>query len=283
MEKIIAARKILIVGAGLAAAYGVMKVIAKKSTEQESLNDNNPYIHTSDCVYFEYSESSTLSPVERKITIYEKAIKPVLDQILSFTGLIVLSPIYAGIAIAIKIDDPGPVFFTQKRVGKDGYYFFCHKFRSMKVNTPHDIPTHRLAAPEQYITRVGRVLRTTSLDELPQIWDIFRSKMSLIGPRPALWNQHDLIQLRAGSGCDGISANSVKPGLTGVAQIKGRDELELDVKAFYDREYVSVLRSGSLKGLAMDIRYFFRTIKSVLKHDGVIEGGTGSNNFCEKC
>ena len=163
--------------------------------------------------------------------VYESKIKPLLDQVLSFTGLILLSPLFGLIALAVYIDDPGPVFFTQKRIGKDKTYFMCHKFRSMRMSTPHDIPTHQLEDPDQYITRVGRVLRKASLDELPQIWDIFRQRMSVIGPRPALWNQNDLIILRSGVACDGIDANSVMPGLTGLAQIKGRDELELEVKS----------------------------------------------------
>jgi len=204
-------------------------------------------------------------------TIYEKYVKKGLDKSLSFTGLVVLSPLYAITALAIFIDDPGPVLFTQKRVGKDKQYFNLHKFRSMKMSTPHDVPTHMLENPENYITRVGKVLRKTSLDELPQIWNIFRGRMSVIGPRPALWNQDDLVAER-----DKYGANDVLPGLTGWAQINGRDELEIPVKAKLDGEYVKILRQGGFRALFFDVKCFVRTITSVLKHDGVVEGGTGS-------
>lgn len=202
--------------------------------------------------------------------MYEKVIKRLIDMILSACGLIVLSWLYLLIAIAIVIDDPGPVMFTQKRVGKDKTYFQLHKFRSMKMSTPHDMPTHMLENPDQYITRVGRFLRKSSLDELPQIWDIFTSRMTIIGPRPALWNQDDLVAER-----DKYGANDVRPGLTGWAQINGRDELEIPVKAKLDGDYVKVLKAGGWKAFSMDIKCFFGTIISVLKHDGVVEGGTG--------
>ena len=174
-----------------------------------------------------------------------------------------LLPVFLIIAIAIVIDDPGPVFFRQKRVGKNKKLFWLHKFRSMKVKTP-DIPTHLLENPEQYITRVGKFLRKTSLDELPQVYDILFGKMSIIGPRPALWNQDDLIAER-----DKYGANDITPGLTGWAQINGRDELEIPVKAKLDGEYVEKMSFG------FDCKCFFGTITSVLKHDGVVEGGTG--------
>lgn len=202
--------------------------------------------------------------------MYEKVFKRLIDIILSACGLIVLSWLYLLIAIAIVIDDPGPVMFTQKRVGKNKTYFRLHKFRSMKMSTPHDMPTHMLENPDQYITRVGRFLRKSSLDELPQIWDIFTQKMTIIGPRPALWNQDDLVAER-----DKYGANDVRPGLTGWAQINGRDELEIPVKAKLDGDYVAVLKKGGFKAFAMDIKCFFGTIISVLKHDGVVEGGTG--------
>ena len=178
-------------------------------------------------------------------------------------GGIVLLPVFFVIAIAIVIDDPGPIFFKQKRVGKNKKLFWLHKFRSMKVKTP-DVPTHLLENPEQYITRVGRFLRKTSLDELPQVYDILFNKMSIIGPRPALWNQDDLIAER-----DKYGANDIKPGLTGWAQINGRDELEIPVKAALDGEYVKKMC------FSFDCKCFFGTIKSVLKSDGVVEGGTG--------
>lgn len=196
--------------------------------------------------------------------IYDRYIKRAIDVVLSFGGLVVLSPIYAGIAIAIKIDDPGPVFFTQKKVGQNKEFFKIHKFRSMKMSTPHDVPTHMLGDPDQYITRVGKFLRKHSLDELPQIWDIFIGNMSVIGPRPALWNQDVLIAER-----EKYHANDVKPGLTGWAQINGRDELEIPVKAKLDGEYVEK------ESLLFDIKCFLGTIGSVLSSDGVVEGGTG--------
>ncbi len=199
--------------------------------------------------------------------MYAKVIKRMIDIVLSFLALIFLSWLYLGLIIAIKIDDPGPAFFNQKRVGIHKTFFKLHKFRSMKMSTPHDIPTHQLDNPEQYITRVGKFLRKTSLDELPQIWDIFVGKMSIIGPRPALWNQDDLVAER-----DKYGANDVKPGLTGWAQINGRDELEIPVKAKLDGEYVEKLSFG------FDLRCFFGSIFSVLKSDGVVEGGTGELN-----
>ena len=195
--------------------------------------------------------------------MYKHFFKRLIDIVLSFIGAVVLLPAFVIISIAIVIDDPGPVFFKQKRVGKNKKLFWLHKFRSMKVKTP-DIPTHLLTNPEQYITRVGKVLRKTSLDELPQIYDILFNKMSIIGPRPALWNQDDLIAER-----DKYGANDVKPGLTGWAQINGRDELEIPVKAAFDGEYVEKM------SFMFDCKCFFGTITSVLKSDGVVEGGTG--------
>lgn len=196
--------------------------------------------------------------------MYKQFIKPLFDFILALMGIIVLIPVWVFLVIAILIDDPGPVFFTQKRVGIHKKFFKILKFRTMKVSTPHDVPTHMLENPDQYITRVGRILRKTSLDELPQIFNIFAGQMSVIGPRPALWNQDDLIAER-----DKYGANDVKPGLTGWAQINGRDELEIPVKAKLDGEYVQKISFG------MDLKCFFGTIGKVLKHDGVVEGGTG--------
>jgi O-antigen biosynthesis protein WbqP len=187
------------------------------------------------------------------------------DFFCSLLALIILSPLFLIIVIAIKIDSKGPVLFKQKRVGIHKTHFNILKFRTMKIDTPKDIPTHQLKNPEQYITRVGKFLRKTSLDELPQIWNIFVGQMSIIGPRPALWNQYDLIEER-----DKYGANDVPVGLTGWAQINGRDELPIKVKAKLDGEYVSHI------GPVMDIRCFFGTIFSVLKGDGVREGGTGS-------
>ncbi len=196
--------------------------------------------------------------------MYQKFGKRLLDIVLSACGIVVLAPVYLILAIAIKIDDPGPVFFRQKRVGIHKTHFQILKFRTMKMNTPKDTPTHLLENPQQYITRVGRVLRKLSLDELPQIFQIFTGEMSIIGPRPALWNQFDLIEER-----DKYGANDVRPGLTGWAQINGRDELPIDVKARLDGEYVQNL------SFLFDCKCFFGTIVSVLKSDGVVEGGTG--------
>lgn len=196
--------------------------------------------------------------------IYDRYIKRAIDIVLSFGGLVLLSPVYAIIALAIVIDDPGPVLFTQKRIGKNKEYFKLHKFRSMKMSTPHDVPTHMLDNPEQYITRVGKFLRAHSLDELPQIWDIFIGNMSVVGPRPALWNQDILVAER-----DKYGANDVKPGLTGWAQINGRDELEIPVKAKLDGEYVQKI------GIRMDIKCFLGSVHVFGKDDSVVEGGTG--------
>lgn len=190
-------------------------------------------------------------------------IKRIIDIVLSLIGLIVLSPIFFLLVVAIKIDSRGPVLFKQKRVGVNKSYFNILKFRTMRIDTPKDTPTHLLENPEQWITRVGKFLRKTSLDELPQIWNIFVGEMSIIGPRPALWNQYDLIEER-----DKYGANDVRPGLTGLAQINGRDELSIEVKAGLDGEYVGTI------GFWMDVRCFFGTLVSVLKRDGVVEGGS---------
>lgn len=196
--------------------------------------------------------------------MYRKFGKRNLDILLSACGIVVLSPVYLLVALAIKIDDPGPVFFYQKRVGIHKTHFNIMKFRTMRMDTPKDCPTHLLKNPEQYITRVGKLLRKTSLDELPQIFQIFTGKMSVIGPRPALWNQFDLIEQR-----DHYGANDIRPGLTGWAQINGRDELAIDVKARLDGEYVRKL------SFLFDCKCFFGSVVAVLKHDGVVEGGTG--------
>lgn len=191
-------------------------------------------------------------------------IKRLIDIVLSLSGLIVLSPLLLVLSIAIKIESKGPVFFKQKRVGQHKSHFYILKFRTMRIDSPKDIPTHLLENPDQWITKMGRFLRKTSLDELPQLINILKGEMSIIGPRPALWNQYDLIAER-----DKYGANDVRPGLTGWAQINGRDELPIEVKAKLDGEYVKKL------GLSMDLKCFFRTIWSVLKSDGVVEGGTG--------
>lgn len=190
--------------------------------------------------------------------------KRAMDIVLSGGAIVVLSPLLAGISIAIKLDSPGPILFKQKRIGKNKELFEIWKFRSMRTDTPKDMPTHMLNNPDAFITRTGKFLRKTSLDELPQIFNIFVGKMSVIGPRPALWNQDDLVAER-----DKCGANDVTPGLTGWAQINGRDELEIPVKARFDGEYVEKM------GFLMDAKCFLGTIGSVLSHDGVVEGGTG--------
>ena len=197
--------------------------------------------------------------------MYQKFGKRFLDIVLSACGILVLAPVFALLAIAIKADDPGPVFFRQKRVGIHKSHFQIMKFRTMKMDAPSDVPTHLLENPEACITRVGKILRKTSLDELPQIFQIFTGEMSIIGPRPALWNQFDLIEER-----DKYGANDIRPGLTGWAQINGRDELPIDVKAKLDGEYVQKM------SFLFDCKCFFGTIISVLKSDGVVEGGTGT-------
>ena len=200
--------------------------------------------------------------------MYQHGIKRMGDFLLSSLALLILWPIFLILAVAIKLDDPGPVFFRQKRVGLHKEYFWILKFRTMKMCTPHDMPTHLLEHPEQYITRVGNILRKTSLDELPQILQIWTGKMSIIGPRPALWNQYDLIELR-----DQYGANDIRPGLSGWAQINGRDELPIEVKARYDGEYVEKM------SFLFDCKCFFGTIFKVLRRDGVVEGAqdtTGS-------
>lgn len=202
--------------------------------------------------------------MQKRIRTYTP-IKRMIDVLLSGIGILVLSPILLILCIAIKLDSPGPILFTQKRVGIHKSYFQIYKFRTMRTDTPKDMPTHMLSNPEQYITRTGSFLRRTSLDELPQIFNIFKGDMSIVGPRPALWNQYDLIAER-----DKYGANEVLPGLTGWAQINGRDELEIPVKAKLDGDYVKKY------GLGMDLRCFFGTFVSVLRQDGVVEGGTGS-------
>ena len=249
--------------------FVLLKGIAWIKRDPADVNVQNPYLFP---LYVDTQLDASMAQAVRNMPVkpsytpsfYTVRIKSVLDTILSFLGLLLLSPVFLVVVFAIVLDDPGPIFFTQKLVGKGKTFFRLHKFRSMKMSTPRDVPTHQLSNPEQYITRVGKFLRKTSLDELPQIWDIFRGKMSVIGPRPALWNQADLVALR-----EQYAANDVKPGLTGWAQINGRDELEIPVKAKLDGEYI--LRQSFI----FDVKCFWGTVLSVLKHDGVVEGGTG--------
>lgn len=196
--------------------------------------------------------------------MYQRFVKRVLDIVLSLAGIVVLALPLAIISLAVKLDSPGPVFFRQKRFGIHKSFFNILKFRTMRTDTPKDMPTHLLNDPTRWITRTGAFLRKTSLDELPQLFNILAGQMSVIGPRPALWNQEDLIALR-----DEYGANDVMPGLTGWAQINGRDELPLDVKARLDGEYAKNI------SFAFDVKCFIGTVKSVLSHDGVVEGGTG--------
>lgn len=243
---------------GLTGSFAFNRRVVGKDPADLSVNNDNEYIRI----------------MGNKAGIgYEQRVKPVLDKVLSFCGLVFFSPLYLVIALIVVIDDPGPVFFTQKRMGKDKHFFMLHKFRTMKMSAPHDVPTHMLNHSEQYITRVGKVLRKTSLDELPQILDIFRGRMSIIGPRPALWNQFDLIAER-----DKYGANSVMPGLTGWAQINGRDELLISDKAKLDGEYVRRLKQGGIRAFLFDCKCFIGTIGAAIKHDGVVEGGTGNIN-----
>jgi O-antigen biosynthesis protein WbqP len=202
---------------------------------------------------------------------YKSYVKRLVDFILSLTGLIVLSPVFLLLIIAIKLDSKGPILFKQRRIGKDKSEFYILKFRTMKIDTPKDTPTHLLKNPESYITRVGKVLRKTSLDELPQIFNILKGEMSIIGPRPCLWNQYDLISER-----DKYGANELYPGLTGWAQINGRDELPIDVKSRLDGEYVWRI------SFLFDVKVFFFTILSVLKTDGVKEGASSQSERTPK-
>ena len=203
--------------------------------------------------------------------MYARYMKRPLDFIMSLAGIIVLSPVLLVIILCIKLSSPGPIFFKQKRVGIHKSHFNILKFRTMRIDTPKDVPTHLLENPEQYITGICRFLRKTSLDELPQLFNILKGDMAVIGPRPALWNQYDLIAER-----DKYGANDILPGLTGWAQINGRDELEIDVKARLDGEYVQKM------SFLFDCKCFFGTITSVLHHDGVVEGGTGELHRKEK-
>ena len=203
--------------------------------------------------------------------MYKHVIKRLIDLILSSVAIIVLALPMLIIAIAIKIDDPGPVLFKQKRVGKkkngEITYFMIWKFRSMKTSTPSDVPTHLLVDPDQYLTRVGRFIRKASIDELPQIYQVFTGKLSIVGPRPALWLQDDLIAEREKYG-----ANDINPGITGWAQINGRDALEIDEKARHDGEYTAAINAGNFKGFVMDMKCIFGTVAAVLMRTDIIEG-----------
>lgn len=271
-------------GAVLGTTFAVMSYIAKKqrdndkykndSSEQNPMykkkvifveDENDPMNADGKCGHLETVGERDYIP-----TFYEKYIKRGFDVILSFGGMVMLAPVYAVTAIAIKLDSPGPVIFKQKRIAQQTGYFTLYKFRSMK--TASDVPTHMLqnGGKSDNFTRIGKFIRKTSIDELPQLWSIFKSDMSIIGPRPALWNQDYLTAER-----DKYGANDVKPGLTGLAQISGRDELEIEEKARLDGVYAKSLKSSSIAGALMDIKIFMGSLKAVIKSDGVVEGGTG--------
>ena len=271
-------------GVTLGAAYTVMSYVAKKqrprTVYKNEPEEQNPMAGKK--VVFVESENDpvnadgkqghleAIGECSYKPTVYDRFIKRGLDKILSFGGMVVLSPIYAATAVAIKLDDPGPVIFHQKRVGKNKNYFQVSKFRSMKLDTPKNVPTHMLDNPDQYLLKSGKLIRKLSIDELPQLWNIFVGNMSVIGPRPALWNQDFLTAER-----DKYGANDIKPGLTGLAQAHGRDELEIPDKAKLDGEYAAALKKSSWSGFRMDMKVFIDSVKAVLKSDGVVEGGTG--------
>jgi len=255
-------RNSLLAGAIFTGMYYVMDKAAKIIADPVDINKNNLYLISN---RQEMDRDKTYAA-----TFYEKSVKIIIDKALSFGGLVLLSPLYAVIGLAIYLDDPGPIFFNQVRVGKNKHFFILHKFRTMKTSTPHDTPTHLLENPDIYITRVGRILRKTSLDELPQIWDVFRGKMSVIGPRPALWNQDDLVAEREKYG-----ANNITPGLSGWAQINGRDELDIYSKAVLDGEYTKQLHNGGWNAFYRDIQCLCSTIYRVIRQDGIVEGGDG--------
>ena len=273
------AKKILGVSCvALGTAFIGLNMVAKKK-KADSIYENEPeeknelegkrVIFVEDESYKENADGvrgylKEIGESNYKPSFYDKYVKRSIDVVLSFGGLVVLSPVMATIALAIKMEDPGPVLFTQKRMGQNKQYFKLHKFRSMKMDTPHDVPTHQLENPDQYITKVGKFIRAHSLDELPQIWDIFIGNMSVIGPRPGLWNQDLLTAER-----DKYNANDIKPGLTGWAQINGRDELEIPVKAKLDGEYIKN------ESLLFDAKCFLGTVSKVGHDDSVVEGGTG--------
>lgn len=279
IKKIIKVGSVILFG-----AFVVMRIIAKKQQaaayyEDEPLEQNQ--MKGKKVVFVEdeddevnadgkqgHLESTGL--VTHYPTFYEKFIKRGFDVVLSFFGMVFLAPVYAITAIFIKKDDPGPAMFCQKRVGENKRYFKLYKFRSMRLDTPKNVPTHMLDNPDQYILKSGKIIRKLSIDELPQLWNIFIGNMSIIGPRPALWNQDYLTAER-----DKYGANDIKPGLTGLAQIKGRDELEIPEKAKLDGVYANAIKASSISGLQMDTKILLGSVYAVLRSKGVVEGGTG--------
>ena len=276
---------LIVTGAVLGTTFAVMSYIAKKQRDNDKYkndpSEQNPMYKKR--VVFVKDENDPVNADGKRghleavgerdyiPTFYEKYVKRGIDVILSFGGMVVLAPVYAVTAIAIKIDSPGPVIFKQKRIAQQTGYFTLPKFRSMAKAS--DVPTHMLqeSGGQSNITKVGRFIRKTSIDELPQCWSIFKGDMSIIGPRPALWNQDYLTAER-----DKYGANDVKPGLTGLAQISGRDELEIEKKAKYDGVYADALKKSSWSGFIMDCKMFFGSISATLHRKGIVEGGTGA-------
>ena len=234
-----------------AGAFIFLQRLAKATKESDNTDADNEYLADPD-------EQAVPDDLPEP-TVYERFGKRALDKVLSFAGLVALAPAFAMIALAIEIDDPGPVLFKQKRVGKDKHFFEMHKFRSMKMSAPKDVPAEAFEDQEKYVTRVGRFLRKTSLDELPQLWDVFRGKMSLVGPRPVIWTTRELIHER-----DKYCANNVMPGITGLAQINGRDRLDNVKKAELDGQYVKSLRESLSGGFLTDLKCLKATPEAVL-------------------
>lgn len=276
-------KSIAVAGAALGTTFLIMRHIAKKQNEENKYADSaqqNPLYHKR-VVFVEnpdepknadgkHGHLEAVGDIEHTPTFYEKYVKRGLDIVLSFGGMLVLSPVIGVTSLAIKTEDPGSPFFKQKRIAQGNGYFDIIKLRSMKLSTPADVPTHMLENPQQYLLRSGQWARNHSIDELGQLWNIFRGDMSVIGPRPALWNQDYLTAER-----DKYGANDVKPGLTGLAQISGRDELAIEEKAKLDGVYTNALKESSISGFLMDIKLFIGSISSVLRSKGIVEGGMG--------
>lgn len=275
---------IKVTSAILAVTFVIMRIIAKKqkaAAYYENEIDEQNAMEGKKVVFVEDENDPAnadgvqghledVGEVAHYPTFYERYIKRAFDIVLSFLGMVCLAPVYAVTALAIKKDDPGSVIFCQKRVGENKRYFKLFKFRSMRLDTPKNVPTHMLDNPNQYLLKSGKLIRKLSIDELPQLWNIFVGNMSIIGPRPALWNQDFLTAER-----DKYGANDIKPGLTGLAQISGRDELAIPDKARLDGVYAEALKESSLSGLMMDTKMMFGSVYAVLKSKGVVEGGTG--------
>ena len=255
-KKIRAGLKIGAAALFLTGAAVFLERLAKAVKEPENIDDDNPYLEPS-YIGNGWDGPDALMQEPDEPTVYERFGKRALDKVVSFCGLVVLAPLFGLIAAAIEIDDPGPVLFKQKRVGKDKRFFEIHKFRSMMKSAPTDVPIERFEDQEEYLTRVGRFLRRTYLDELPQLWDVFRGKMSLVGPRPVIWNTKELIAER-----DRYGANNVMPGITGLAQLNGGIALSNKEKAEWDGKYVKILREGNLEGFLADAECLVRTAEA---------------------